>query len=162
MHGMSPIVKNVTRLVAGFIALFGVYVTLYGHVTPGGGFSGGVILSGALVLVVLAFGEAYSRKVLPHAVATTSESLGALAFLLVALFGYAAGGFFVNFLARGAVGSLISAGTLPLSNLAIGIKVGSGLFGVFLALALFRRHGEREEGLVVERRDRADGEGDDR
>lgn len=161
MHGMSLIVKNVTRLVAGFIALFGVYITLYGHVTPGGGFAGGVILAGALVLVVLAFGGDFSRKVLPHGVAKTSDSLGALAFLLVALLGYAAGGFFVNFLARGEVGALVSAGTLPLSNLAIAIKVGAGLFGVFLALAVFRRRGERQQGLVLERQDEDEAEGDD-
>ena len=36
MGGMSLIVKNITRLVAGFIALFGAYIVLYGHLTPGG------------------------------------------------------------------------------------------------------------------------------
>jgi len=143
MHGMSLIVKNITRLVAGFIAIFGVYIVLYGHVSPGGGFAGGVILAGALVLIVLAFGEEYSRKVFPHDVAKTSDALGALGFLLVAIFGYMVGGFFVNFLPRGQVGNLFSAGTIPISNLAIGIKVGTGLFGVFLTLALFRRQRDR-------------------
>jgi len=143
MHGMSLIVKNITRLVAGFIAIFGVYIVLYGHVSPGGGFAGGVILAGALVLIVLAFGEEYSRKVFPHDVATMSDALGAFGFLLVAIFGYMVGGFFVNFLPRGQVGNLFSAGTIPISNLAIGIKVGAGLFGVFLTLALFRRQRNR-------------------
>ena len=143
MHGMSLIVKNITRLVAGFIAIFGVYIVLYGHVSPGGGFAGGVILAGALVLIVLAFGEEYSRKVFPHDVAKTSDALGALGFLVVAIFGYMVGGFFVNFLPRGQVGNLFSAGTIPISNLAIGIKVGTGLFGVFLTLALFRRQRDR-------------------
>jgi multicomponent Na+:H+ antiporter subunit B len=141
---MSLIVKNTTRLVAGFIALFGIYVVLYGHVSPGGGFAGGVILAGGLVLVVLAFGEEYSRRVLPHSIAKTSDALGALGFLLVAIFGYVAGGFFVNVLPRGEVGSLFSAGTIPISNLAIGIKVSAGLFGVFLALAVFRRMDQRK------------------
>jgi multicomponent Na+:H+ antiporter subunit B len=141
---MSLIVKNTTRLVAGFIALFGIYVVLYGHVSPGGGFAGGVILAGCLVLVVLAFGEEYSRRVLPHSIAKTSDALGALGFLLVAIFGYVAGGFFVNVLPRGEPGSLFSAGTIPISNLAIGVKVGAGLFGVFLALAVFRRVDQRK------------------
>jgi multicomponent Na+:H+ antiporter subunit B len=140
---MSLIVKNITRLVAGFIALFGAYIVLYGHVTPGGGFAGGVILAGALVLVVLAFGEEFSRAILTHGIAQASDCLAALAFLLVAVFGYAAAGtFFANWLPRGTVGHLASAGTIVLSNLAIGIKVGAGLFGAFLALALFRRQGE--------------------
>jgi len=133
----------VTRLVAGFIALFGVYIVLYGHVTPGGGFAGGVILTGALVLVVLAFGEEFSRRVLTDEVARAADSMAALGFLAVAMLGYLAGDFFCNFLPRGAVGDLFSAGTVPISNIAIGIKVGGGLFGVFVALALFRR---REAG----------------
>jgi multicomponent Na+:H+ antiporter subunit B len=116
-------------------------------VTPGGGFAGGVIVAGALVLVVLAFGERFSREVIKHEVVRASDSAGALAFLGVALFGYLApnaNAFFANFQDfLGTPGSLLSAGTIPISNLAIGVKVGAGLFGVFLALALFRRRGEQ-------------------
>jgi len=155
MQGMSLIVKNTTRLVAGFIALFGIYIVLYGHVSPGGGFAGGCILAGALVLIVLAFGEEYSRRVLPHGIAKTSDCLGALAFLLVAIAGYMAGGFFVNFLDRGEACTLFSAGTVPISNLAIGVKVGAGLFSVFLALAMFRRSGERGAGGLLSPRSAA-------
>ena len=140
MQGMSPIVKNITRLVAGFIALFGIYIVLYGHVTPGGGFAGGVILAGGLALVVLAFGEEFARKVLTHEAAQTADSLGAMLFLLIALGGYMVGDFFTNFLENGGtVGELVSAGIIAPCNVAIGIKVGAGLFGVFLALAAFRR-----------------------
>jgi multicomponent Na+:H+ antiporter subunit B len=142
MQGMSLIVKNITRLVAGFAALFGIYIVLYGHVTPGGGFTGGVILAAALALVVLAFGHEFSRKVMTHGIASTSDCLAALAFLLVAVLGYVGGRFFMNVIDHGTVGHLWSAGLIPVSNLAIGLKVGAGLFGVFLALALFRRHGE--------------------
>ena len=42
---------------------------------------------------------------------------------------------------RGQVGELASAGTLGISSLAVGIEVGAGLFGVFVALAMFRRTG---------------------
>lgn len=141
MQGMSLIVKNITRVVAGFIVLFGAYIVLYGHVTPGGGFTGGVILAGGLALVVLAFGETFARNVLTHEVAKVADSMGALLFLLVAVLGFAGGVFFTNFLPPGTVGHLVSAGTIPISNLGIGIKVGAGLFGAFLALAAFRRYG---------------------
>jgi len=162
MQGMSLIVKNVTRLVAGFIAIFGVYTVFYGHVSPGGGFAGGVILAGALVLIVLAFGEEFSRKVLPHRVAKISDALGAMGFLLVALFGYMAGGFFVNFLPPGEPCTLFSAGTIPISNLAIGVKVGAGLFSAFLALALFRRQGEgNPRGLISGRPNDGGSDGDE-
>jgi multicomponent Na+:H+ antiporter subunit B len=136
---MSPVVKNITRVVAGFIVLFGAYIVLYGHVTPGGGFKGGVILAGGLALVVLAFGEEFARNVLTHEVARMADSMGALLFLLVAVLGFMGGVFFTNFLPPGTVGTLVSAGTIPIANLGIGIKVGAGLFGVFVALAAFRR-----------------------
>ena len=40
--GMSVIVKTVTRLTVGLIFLYGIYIVLHGHLTPGGGFAGGV------------------------------------------------------------------------------------------------------------------------
>jgi len=57
----------------------------------------------------------------------------------VAVLGFVGGVFFTNFLPLGDVGALLSAGTIPIANIGIGIKVGAGLFGVFLALAAFRR-----------------------
>jgi len=139
MQGMSLIVKNITRVVAGFIIIFGTYIVLYGHVTPGGGFTGGVILAAGLALVVLAFGKEFARNVLTHESAKVADSMGALLFLLVAVLGFAGGVFFTNVLPPGTVGNLVSAGTIPIANVGIGVKVGAGLFGVFVALAVFRR-----------------------
>jgi multisubunit Na+/H+ antiporter MnhB subunit len=160
MKGMSAIVQTVSRLVAGMLFLFGCYIILHGHLTPGGGFAGGVIVAGGLVLVVLAFGEQFSREVISHGAVRISDAVGALAFLSVALFGYLApnaNAFFANFPDfLGTPGNLLSAGTIPVSNLAIGVKVGAGLFGVFLVLALFRRHGERR--LMVPDAGRLDSE----
>ncbi|HID57013.1 TPA: hypothetical protein EYP37_10830, partial [Candidatus Poribacteria bacterium] len=55
-QGMTVIVKTITRIVAGFITIFGAYIVLTGHLTPGGGFPGGVILACAFVLLTLAYG----------------------------------------------------------------------------------------------------------
>jgi len=146
MQGMSPIVKNITRLVAGFITVFAVYDVVYGHVEPGGGFSGGVMLAASVVLVVLAFGGDFARRVLSVEVARWTTSLAVLAFLVVALGGYMVGQFFENFLWRGQVGELASAGTLAITSLAVGIEVGAGLFAAFVALAVFRRGGQASAG----------------
>lgn len=146
-HGMTTIVKSMTRIVAGFITLFGAAIVLYGHVTPGGGFAGGVIIAAAFVLIVLAFGKEYAARFVTGRVASLWDSGGALAFLAIALLGYLGGCFFWNFLRppHGAPTSLFriySAGSIVLSNIAIGIKVGMGLLGVFLALAVFRPNRE--------------------
>jgi len=136
--GMSLIVKTVARLVASFILLFGSYIALYGHLTPGGGFTGGVIVACSLILMLLAFGKRLVFQVMSQKAPTVWECVGALAFLLVAVAGYFGGAFFLNLFAKGEPFRLFSGGTIPLSNMAIGVKVGAGLFGVYLALAMFR------------------------
>lgn len=140
-EGMSLIVKNTARLVAGFIAVFGIYIALTGHLSPGGGFAGGVILAAAAVLVILAFGRRVAGDMISESQYHAWDGAGALAFAVVALCGYFSGQFFVNFIPRGEVHQLVSGGMIPLANLAILVKVGAGLAGAFLALAAFRRVG---------------------
>lgn len=136
MRGMSLVVRVITNIVVGFIFIYGVYIILHGHLTPGGGFAGGVIIAGAFVLRILAFGvEPVSEKQAEER-ASAFESLGALLFIGIALAGLAVGGiFFLNFLPQGVPLRLLSGGIIPLCNIAIGIKVGAGLFTIFLALA---------------------------
>ncbi len=144
---MTLIVKTVTRIVAEFITIFAVYLIVQGHLTPGGGFVGGVILACAFVLVTLAFGKDFAQRILSHRAARWWDSLGALGFLAVALAGYFAGAFFVNTLARPGNFRLLSGGIIPLCNIAIGVKVGACLFSVFLVLVMFRTGGGgAEEG----------------
>ena len=53
-------------LLVGLTNLFGFYVVLHAHLTPGGGFQGGAILGTACLLVFLAIGYAAFRKVGPE------------------------------------------------------------------------------------------------
>jgi multicomponent Na+:H+ antiporter subunit B len=57
MKGMTIIVKKTTQLIAGLVFLYGIYIIIHGHLTPGGGFAGGVVLAGSLILQILAFGS---------------------------------------------------------------------------------------------------------
>jgi len=143
--GMSLIVKEVAKLVTGFIALFAAYIVLYGHLTPGGGFVGGVILACSFILTALAFGKDFANQMISDGGTKSWDTFGALMFLLVALLGYHTGSFFANLWAGPGNFHLISAGTMPLSNIAIGIKVAACLLGVFLALSIFRPDRKAEE-----------------
>ncbi|MFH0935663.1 MAG: MnhB domain-containing protein [Candidatus Omnitrophota bacterium] len=134
--GMSLIVKTVTRLTVGLILLFGIYIVLHGHLSPGGGFAGGVIIALSFVHLMLAFGKGVALKKISKGLASNLESIGALMFLSIALFGFLGGSFFLNILNKGTPFKLFSAGTIPLSNLAISLKVGVGLFAIFLALVV--------------------------
>jgi multicomponent Na+:H+ antiporter subunit B len=137
--GMTLIVKTITRLTVGLILLYGIYIVLHGHISPGGGFAGGVIIALSFIHLMLAFGKNVALKKLSQAAASTLENLGALMFLTVAVIGFAGGYFFLNFfLHKGHPFHLFSAGIIPLCNIAICLKVGAGLFAIFAMLIFFK------------------------
>jgi len=143
--GMSIIVKTVTRLTVGLIILYGVYILTHGHVSPGGGFAGGVIIALSFVHMMLAFGKETALSKLSKGRTTLFEGLGAIIFLGVALLGFTEGYFFLNFMSKGEPYKLFSAGIIPICNLAISLKVGAGLFAIFVVLILLKLDVEEKE-----------------
>ena len=143
--GMTLIVKTITRLTVGLILLYGIYIVLHGHLTPGGGFAGGVIIALSFIHLMLAFGKDTALEKLSQAKASVLESLGALMFLSIAALGLLGGYFFFNFfLHKGTPFELFSAGIIPLCNIAISLKVSAGLFAIFAVLVLFKKPGNKE------------------
>ena len=146
MNGMTVIVKTVSSWVKVLIFLFGIYIIFFGHLTPGGGFAGGVILASSYVLIMLAYGRKFVEENLSLPIASKLDCVGALLFAAIALFGlfYGTACFFWNFIhqvwfeGKDTAFQLVSAGTIPLANIAIGIKVGASLFLVILILSSFR------------------------
>lgn len=143
--GMTLIVKTITRLTVGLILLYGIYIILHGHVSPGGGFAGGVIIALSFIHLMLAYGKETAFKKLSRQAASFLESIGALMFLTIAVLGFSGGYFFLNFIAKGEPFKLFSSGIIPLCNIAICLKVGAGLFGIFVALVLLKLVQEKEE-----------------
>ena len=123
--------------------LVGLYIVAHGHQTPGGGFQGGVILATALLLTYLAGDFATLRAVGPTWLIELAEGMGAAGFALIGLSGLVAGSaFFENVLGKGTPGELLSSGTIPLSNVAVGLAVTGGfvfMLSEFLQQALTRR-----------------------
>ena len=65
------------------IVLFGVYIFVHGHLTPGGGFQGGVVIAtGYLLLLLSGKTERFN-----HTVMALVESLSGFAYVAVALAG---------------------------------------------------------------------------
>jgi multicomponent Na+:H+ antiporter subunit B len=110
-------------LIPAMVAL-GIYVVVHGHMTPGGGFQGGVILAVGPLAVFLA-GRYLRMKVLaPNAVVEIADSLGAAGYALVGLGGLIfAGTFYKNFIPFGISGHLLSAGQMPIASIAVGLEV---------------------------------------
>ena len=136
-EGMGEIVQTVARWIGGFILTYGIYVMFYGHITPGGGFEGGVIIACGLILPVLAGRQTdFNRKA-----ASLLVSGGILLFLALALTGISmtGGAFFQNFIETpaGSRFTLFSGGIIPIANIGIGLMVASSLFLAFMVLSAF-------------------------
>jgi len=143
---MSLIVKRITKYTVGLIMLYGIYIILHGHLSPGGGFAGGVIVALSFIHLVLAFGREDALKMIPGKFISLGEAFGGLLFLGIALIGLASGVFFLNFFhSKGEPFHLLSSGIIPLCNIAIGLKVGAGLFAVFMILSVFKIDDKEEE-----------------
>jgi len=137
--GMSIIVKTITRFTVWLIFLYGLYIIVHGHLTPGGGFAGGVIISLSFVHFTLAYGKEFFLK--RHKISTLHniEAGAGLAFIIIGMLGIAwAGSFLANFIDKGTLFTLKSAGTIPLLNIVIGAKAGMALYLVFYYLTTHR------------------------
>ena len=119
------VVRVFGYVVLPFVIVVGVYVIAHGHLSPGGGFQGGIVLATGLHLLYIAGDYAALRRLRPERVFEVSEAAAAAAYVLLGLAGLAAtGAFLVNFLPYGTLGQLASAGTVPLLNVAVGVEVG--------------------------------------
>ncbi len=125
----SPVVSLTARVMQAPLLLFGIYIAAHGHLGPGGGFPGGAVVASAFLLAMLGgTGVPRSSRRLP-----ALESLAGLTFGLLGFWGMASMGSFLSnlVLPAGTPGALVSAGTVPLVSLAIGLKVASELSAVF-------------------------------
>ncbi|RLF49335.1 MAG: sodium:proton antiporter [Thermoplasmata archaeon] len=139
---MSKIVRTVSNLLYFFILIFGFYIVMHGHLTPGGGFQGGAVLASAIALIIVAHGIEKAKKFYSEFSLTSCESLGLVLFISLAFLGIFMT-FFYNFLSPGAqpaipifstepplgpnLGNLNTGGVIPLMNIAVGIEVIGGL-----------------------------------
>jgi energy-converting hydrogenase B subunit I len=152
---LSKIVRTVANQLFLFILIFGLYVIMHGHLTPGGGFQGGAVVVSGVVMLLVAFSSKDLQKSLRERFLSIMESTGALIF---AILGFAGIGtvFFYNFLVGTSIfgripptgpnpGDIWTGGVIPLMNLAVGLKVVAGLSAVVLAMALFSIGEEIEE-----------------
>lgn len=138
-RGTSPedppggfILRAGADLLFPLLLIVGLYVIAHGHLTPGGGFQGGVILAAAFFVTVLA----QPSRTLNHAAIVWIEGLAGAAFILIGLWALVEDGtFLAPMLGKGVMGELLSAGTLPLLSFAVGLKVGSELAGLMAQIA---------------------------
>jgi len=127
MH-KTDILDVVARKLSPFILLFGFYLITYGHLSPGGGFQGGVVLASGIILLLLSKGVGSVQELFPKRVVNLVEVLGLVGFLAIGLIGFCVHGDFLdNIFPVGAVNEVPHAGFIFLLNLIVGLKVGAGI-----------------------------------
>jgi len=124
----SEIVETATELLLPMVILFGIYVFINGHLSPGGGFQGGAIIASGTMFLLLALPESHISRLM---IAIT-ESLSGFSYVVIGVLGVImAGGFLDNrIMELGNYGELFSAGAIPLIYTFVGLKVGFELSAV--------------------------------
>jgi len=133
----NVIVKCGADMMLPFALVFGLYIILFGTVSPGGGFQGGVIVASACLLLYLGYGYKTARSAINMEVLRVNEAVGAVLYTLLGVCGIFLGVRFCQnvFFDSGAVGDLTSAGTITFMSWAVGYKVLTGV-GFLLLLML--------------------------
>ena len=153
---MSNLVRSGANILMPFILVYGFYIVVHGHLTPGGGFQGGAVIATAVVLLMVAYSYENVRASVSTHVLKNSETAGLLLFIGTALLALTAGlAFFGNWLLDLGVifgtpvafgvnpGNLNTGGIIPVLNIAVGIEV-LGAMGLLLLAMLGGLKGDAE------------------
>lgn len=116
--------------------VYSLYIILHGHLSPGGGFQGGVLMAAAVVLLYLGHGYETTRDALSFHVLHKTEGLASTFYVALALLGIAVGAQFCEnvLYTYGEIGQLISSGTVLWMNLIVGVKVLTGIGSLSLLM----------------------------
>ena len=135
----GTILASSASLFFPLLMTIGLYIILHGHLTPGGGFQGGVILAAAFFLPLLAV----PGRGVNHSGLALVEGFAGASFIVIGIIALFQGKAFLQPLfGHGEMGSLLSAGSLPLLYIAVGLKVGAELSGLLANLAELSGNGD--------------------
>ncbi|MEM5812108.1 MAG: MnhB domain-containing protein [Candidatus Aenigmatarchaeota archaeon] len=129
---MDDIVRTAAKIMFPLILLYGIYVIVHGHTTPGGTFSGGSIMAGAFVIYTLAYGIEKTEKEIKESVIDVLKSVAGFILVMLVLF---------EFFLRAALVpterlfSLWSGSSLLFFNIVGGVMVFTGLLMVWYTVA---------------------------
>jgi len=152
---LSTILKIFVFPATFIILCSGILTILGGHITPGGGFQGGAMIAGGIILCILVYGVEKSPIQLSHTFISNIESVGALGYITLGLVGLLTSGFFLynvgtdfyHLLPTTIVKlfhypDVTNAGIVPYLNIFVGLKVFVGLSAIVIAFSQFKRTDE--------------------
>jgi len=121
---IKPVItRSATDFLLPLACVYGAYVVLHGHLSPGGGFQGGVLIASAILLVFLGYGSVKVRKTFNDHKLHSSETVAEIIYVVLGLLGIIAGfNFCINFVFDG-----LGFDTSVLMNHAVGYHVMGGI-----------------------------------
>lgn len=146
--GSNLIIQTAVRLLVPFIQLFGLYVIVHGHYSPGGGFQGGVVLGASFILLGLAYDLQTSLRYMSERANAVFANAGALIFIGIGVLCALLGGLFLDY---SALDRVIPLGTVEWRSFGIFlVEVGVGITVMSIMASLFwdlGSGGKMDEGL---------------
>lgn len=142
-RGFEPkndvILQVIAKFLVPIVFLFGIYVILNGHLSPGGGFSGGAMIGAGMILYVAAFGFDKTEKFFNEHVYKVVKVTALLCYGCIVTYYFLTGANGLECLIPlGKPGAILSGGiTLPI-NIFVGSEVACTMYAFY---ALFRRGG---------------------
>jgi multicomponent Na+:H+ antiporter subunit B len=125
MRTKTDMLDVASRKLAPYVLLFGCYLISNGHLSPGGGFQGGVVLASGLIIPALGCKAGRMADILSNRVLNIGETIGFVALFFLGIAGILSTGYFLS--------DPFPSSTRPhawfifLLNFAIGLKVGAGI-----------------------------------
>jgi multicomponent Na+:H+ antiporter subunit B len=128
----TELIDVVTGKLGPVVLIFGLYVMMFGHMSPGGGFQGGVVVASGIVFLALGSRAGGHSRVTEPGNLARIEAVGFLFLVLASLAGSFTGvGYFGNPLARAGISPVVYIIAL---NAVIGLKVGAGISFMCVAM----------------------------
>ena len=133
----DTILRKSAIVVFPIIMVFGIYVILNGHISPGGGFSGGAILGAGFVLFLSAFGFNKTERFMNANTVRIITLIALLVYCLSKCYSFFTGANHLESgIPLGTPGAILSSGLILVLNICVGMVVACTMYSFY---ALVRR-----------------------
>lgn len=133
----DPIVKRIAGIIVPMALVYGIYIVLNGHLSPGGGFSGGAVMGASLVLYSTAFGHVKTQKFITEKLIKNTTFVSLAFYAIAKSYSFFMGAnHLVSGIPLGIPGHIISGGLILPLNIAVGLIVTCTMYSFY---ALFSK-----------------------
>lgn len=135
----DAILQKITFVLFPIIVIYGIYVVLNGHLSPGGGFSGGAIIGAGLILYLNAYGTEKTRKFFTEKTYKYISFVALSFYCLAKSYSFFTGAHHLESgIPLGTPGAIISSGLILPLNICVGMVVACTMYAFY---TLFRKEG---------------------